>query len=96
MIPGFEDGLVGVSAGETRTLDLSFPEGYQRADLAGRPVSFEVTVEAVEAPVLPAMDEELARAFGVADGDVERFRADVRANMERELRSASRPASRSR
>jgi len=86
MIPGFEDGLVGASAGETRTLDLRFPESYQRADLAGRPVRFEVTVDAVSEPLLPEVDEAFARTFGVADGDVERFRADVRANMARELK----------
>ena len=87
MLPGFEDGLVGAGTGETRTLDLRFPDGYQRADLSGRAVRFEVTVDAVTAPELPAVDEAFARAFGVADGDVERFRADVRANMARELRA---------
>lgn len=86
LIPGFEEGLIGVVAGASRTLHLSFPEGYQATQLAGKPVTFEVAVTAVEAPVLPEIDAELARAFGVADGDVERFRSDVRANMERELR----------
>ncbi len=86
LIPGFEEGLIGVVAGESRTLDLTFPADYQAAHLAGKPVTFEVAVTAVEAPVLPEIDAELARAFGVADGDVERFRSDVRANMERELR----------
>ncbi len=87
MIPGFEDGLIGVGTGETRTLNLSFPDGYQRADLSGRAVRFEVTVDVVAAPELPAVDETFARAFGVADGDVERLRADVRANMARELKT---------
>jgi len=87
MLPGFEDGLIGAGTGEIRTLDLRFPDGYQRADLSGRAVRFEVTVDAVAAPELPAVDETFARAFGVADGDVERFRADVRANMTRELKS---------
>ncbi|HSQ08052.1 MAG TPA: trigger factor [Chromatiaceae bacterium] len=87
LIPGFEEGLVGISAGESRTLDLTFPEGYQAPQLAGKPVTFQVAVSAVEAPVLPEIDAELARAYGVADGDVERFRADVRANMQRELRN---------
>jgi trigger factor len=87
LIPGFEEGLIGISAGESRTLDLSFPAVYQVPALAGKPVTFQVAVSAVEAPVLPEIDAELARAYGVADGDVERFRADVRANMQRELRS---------
>ena len=86
MIPGFEEGLVGVVAGETRTLDLAFPEDYHARELAGRAVRFEVAVDAVDAPVLPEIDAELARAFGVADGYVNHFRRDVRANLERELR----------
>jgi trigger factor len=86
MIPGFEDGLMGSSTGETRTLDLTFPEGYHAAHLAGRAVRFEVTVDNVAEPKLPELDEDFARAFGVADGDLERFRSDVRANMERELK----------
>ena len=86
MIPGFEDGLIGARAGETRSLDITFPEGYHAAPLAGKPVRFEVTVNAVDEPVLPEVDADFARSFGVEDGDVERFRADVRANMERELK----------
>lgn len=86
MIAGFEDGLIGASVGEQRTLDLTFPDPYQAAHLAGKPVRFEVTLDAVAEPQLPAVDAEFAQAFGVEDGDVERFRADVRANMERELK----------
>lgn len=86
MIPGFEDGLIGAAAGDARTLDLQFPEDYHAAELAGRPARFEVTVEQVAEPKLPELDAEFARAFGVADGDLERFRSDVRANMERELK----------
>ncbi len=90
MIPGFEDGLIGGSVGETRALELTFPEGYQRADLSGRQVHFEVSIEAVAEPVRPAVDAEFARGFGMDDGDVERFRADVRGNMERELKQRIR------
>jgi trigger factor len=86
MIPGFEDGLIGASAGETRTIDLTFPEDYQKESLAGRPARFEVKVDAVEAPVLPDLDADFARGFGIEDGDVDRLRADVRNNMDRELR----------
>jgi trigger factor len=85
MIPGFEDGLIGAVTGETRNLDLSFPADYPRAELAGKPVRFEVSIEAVEEPELPAIDEAFVRAFGVEDGDIERFRTEVRANMERGL-----------
>jgi trigger factor len=86
LIPGFEDGLIGISAGESRTLNLAFPDGYHAKHLAGKPVVFEVSVSAVEGPVVPALDAALARSYGVEDGDIERFRQDVRANMDRELR----------
>jgi trigger factor len=87
LIPGFDDGLIGVAAGEDRALNLVFPDDYHAKHLAGKPVTFEVSVAAVEGPVVPELGAELARSYGVADGDVERFRQDVRANMERELRS---------
>lgn len=85
MIPGFEEGLIGAVPGETRSLDLQFPEGYARQELSGKPVHFEVQVENVNRPVLPELTADFARELGIADGDLERFRADVRSNMEREL-----------
>ena len=85
MIPGFESGLVGVSKGEVRTLDVSFPADYRVANLAGKPASFEVTVHRVNEPRFPDLDEGFVRSFGVADGTADSLRADVRANMEREL-----------
>lgn len=86
MIPGFEAGLVGAVAGEERTLDLSFPDGYHAEHLKGKPVSFAVTVNTVSGPVLPEVDADFAKAFGVEDGDLDRFREDVRGNMGRELK----------
>jgi trigger factor len=65
MIPGFEEGLVGASAGEQRTLDLVFPDPYQAEQLAGKPVRFEVTVEAVEALQLPDVDAAFVEIFDV-------------------------------
>ena len=84
MVDGFEEGLVGVQAGEERTLELSFPEGGPE-HLAGKPVTFEVKVHRVEAPELPALDDAFAESFGVAEGGVAALRGEVRANMEREL-----------
>ena len=81
MVDGFEDGLVGVQAGEDRTLELSFPETYPE-HLAGRPVMFDVKVHRVEEPELPDVDDTFAASFGVA---AEALRSEVRANMEREL-----------
>jgi len=86
MIPGFEEGLVGALPGDQRPLDLVFPDDYRVEQLAGQPVHFDVTVEAVAESELPAVDADLARSFGVGDGDVARFREDVHKNMERELK----------
>ncbi len=86
MMPGFEDGLVGASSGDERTLRLRFSDDHRSESLRGRPVEFLVTVREVREPVLPEVDGELARSFGIEDGDLDRFRQDVRANMERELR----------
>lgn len=85
LIDGFEAGLVGASAGESRTLDVTFPADYRNTQLAGKPVQFSVSVKQVNAPVLPEVNDELATALGVADGKVETLRVEVRANLEREL-----------
>ena len=90
MIPGFESGLIGAVRNEERTLDVRFPDDYPAEHLRGKPASFAVTVAAIEEPRLPAVDAEFAKAFGVEDGDLERFRKDVRGNMERELKQRLR------
>ena len=88
MIAGFEDGLVGAKAGEELTLDLQFPEDYGHKDVAGKPVQFAVKVNSVEEPLLPEVDEEFAKGFGIGDGSLEALRNEVRQNMERELAQA--------
>jgi trigger factor len=88
MIPGFEDGLKGKKAGEQTTLELTFPEDYHAEDLKGAAVEFKVTVNKVEAQQLPEIDAGFMEAFGVKDGDADKFRAEVRKNMERELKNA--------
>lgn len=88
MIPGFEDGLVGAKAGDERVLDLTFPEDYQNLDLAGKAAQFKVTVKEVAVPELPELNEAFFKQFGVEETTVEGFRAEVRKNMERELRQA--------
>jgi trigger factor len=90
MIKGFEDGLLKAKAGETVTLDLEFPEDYRVEQLAGKPVRFEVTVNSVSAARQPELNDEFFAAFGVDEGGEEAFRKEVRENMERELRRASR------
>ena len=85
MLPDFEKGLAGAATGETRSFDVNFPENYGAAEVSGKKATFEATVRKVEEPVLPALDAEFAKSLGVTDGDVEKMKADVRANVEREV-----------
>lgn len=86
MIPGFEDGLIGAQAGDDRHLELNFPDDYHAEHLKGKSVVFDVRVGEVAEPVLPEVDSEFAKQFGVEDGDLDKFLADVRQNMARELK----------
>jgi trigger factor len=86
-IPGFEDNLLGASAGETRSFDIVFPEDYGNADLAGKTGSFTVSVVTVSAPVLAELNQDFFKAFGVEEG-IEVFRNMVKDNLEREMRRA--------
>jgi trigger factor len=85
MLPDFETGTRGATAGEQRSFPVTFPADYGAAELAGKTAQFEVTVKQVEQPVMPALDEAFAKSLGVADGSLEKMRADVRANLEREV-----------
>lgn len=86
MLKDFETAVTGLKAGESKTFDLTFPEDYHAAHLAGQTVQFEVTVKKVEAAVLPEVDADFAKALGVADGDVAKLREEVKANLEREVK----------
>jgi trigger factor len=87
-IPGFEDGLIGVTTGEEKTIEVTFPEDYQAENLAGKAATFDVTVKAVEAPKETAIDEEFAKSLGFDDLDKlkERMRERVRARYDRQSR----------
>jgi len=85
MIPGFEDELIGLEVGATKTFDVTFPESYGNEKLAGKPATFDIEVSKIEVASLPEIDEEFIKAYGVEDGSLESFNADVKANMEREL-----------
>ncbi|HND97064.1 MAG TPA: trigger factor [Plasticicumulans sp.] len=85
MLPDFENGLIGIAAGEAREIAVSFPEGYHAQELAGRTARFALNAGVVAEPSLPPVDEEFAKAFGVEDGSVESLRAALRDNMTREL-----------
>jgi trigger factor len=84
MLPDFEKGLTGVKAGDETSFKVKFPKDYHAEDLQGQKVDFTVKVHRVEAIELPEVDEAFAQSFNVSEGGVERFRQDVRENMERE------------
>lgn len=85
MIPGFEDGIIGMKAGEKKTIDVTFPENYQAAHLAGKLTQFDITVNSVQQSQLPEVDAQFIKAFGVESGSVEDFRADVKKNLARQV-----------
>ena len=88
MIPGFEEQLVGVSAGDTKTIEVTFPDDYASKEVAGKTAKFDVTVHSVAAAELPEVNDDFARAFGVTDGGMDQLRSEIRSNMERELEAA--------
>ena len=79
----------GMSPGETRTFSLRFPADYHGKAVAGKEAAFTMTLKSVEEPQVPPIDAEFAKSLGVADGDVEKMRAEVRANVEREVKKAA-------
>jgi trigger factor len=85
MIPGFDDEISGLAAGEQKTFTVTFPEKYFNESLAGKAATFEAEVVRVEEPQLPELDAEFIKSYGVESGDFAEFREDVKANMEREL-----------
>lgn len=87
-IPGFEEKLIGAKVGETREIELSFPEGYARADLSGKPVKFTVTVKSIEEPGERAVDDELAKAVGMESLD--KLKEAVKEQIARDLTLVSR------
>ncbi|OAT48575.1 trigger factor [Proteus hauseri] len=90
MIPGFEDGVIGHKAGEEFTVDVTFPEDYHAENLKGKKAQFAINLKKVEERELPELTEEFIKRFGIADGSIEGLRAEVRKNMERELKNAIR------
>lgn len=86
MLKDFETAVAGLKAGETKTFDMTFPEDYHAQQLAGQAVQFEITVKKVEAPMLPEVNADFAKALGVADGDVAKLREEVKTNLEREVK----------
>jgi trigger factor len=86
MLPEFETAARGLGAGESRTFKLKFPDDYHGKTVAGKEAVFDLKVTGIEEPQLPALDAEFAKALGVADGDLDKMRSEVRANVEREVK----------
>ena len=86
MLKEFEDAVRGMKSGESKTFPLAFPADYHGKDVAGKTADFLVTVKKIEAAHLPEVNEALAKSLGIADGTVEGLRADIRKNLEREVK----------
>lgn len=90
MIPGFEDGMKGMKAGEEKTIKVTFPEDYQAENLKGKEADFKITLKEVKEAKLPELNDEFFELFGVTEGGLDKLKTDVRKNMEREIKNAAR------
>jgi trigger factor len=86
MLKEFEDAVRGMKSGESKTFPLAFPQDYHGKDVAGKQADFMVTVKKIEAANLPEVNEALAKSLGIADATVEGLRADIKKNLEREVK----------
>ncbi|MBS0468629.1 MAG: trigger factor [Proteobacteria bacterium] len=86
MLKEFEDAVRGMKSGESKTFPLAFPDDYHGKDVAGKTADFMVTVNKIEAAHLPEVNEQLVKSLGIADGTVEGLRADIKKNLEREVK----------
>ncbi len=85
MISGFEEEVIGLETGASKTFKIIFPEDYGKKELAGKEAEFDIEMTKIETSTLPEINEEFIKTYGIKDGTVESFNADVKANMEREL-----------
>ena len=86
MLPDFEAGVLGMKEGDVKEVSVTFPEDYHGKDVAGKIVVFTITLNNVAEAELPPVDEQFAKALGIADGDVAKMRAEVKKNVEREVK----------
>lgn len=85
MLPEFEAAIAGMNIGEEKSFDMTFPEDYHGKDVAGKQVTFTITLKSVEEPVLPEIDAEFAKAVGIEDGDASKLAEEIRTNLSREM-----------
>ena len=88
MIPGFEKEITGMKVGEEKTINVTFPEDYHAENLKGKDAEFDIKVHKTEGPILPEVDEEFAKLFGIEEGGIDALREEVTKNMTRELNQA--------
>lgn len=88
ILPALEAKLIGLTVGQDAEFDIEFPADYRATALAGKSSKMSVKIVRVSEPALPEIDAEFIRSFGVAEADVDSFRREVRANLERELKGA--------
>jgi trigger factor len=86
MLPGFESALSGMSPGETKTFDLVFPADYHGREVAGRQAQFTLTLKSLSEPHLPEVDDEFAKNFGIASGNLDELRSEIKSNLTVELK----------
>ena len=86
MLPEFETAVTGMSAGETKTFSLTFPADYHGKEVAGKQAEFVLSAKSVEAPHVPEVDAEFAKAFGIASGNIDELRAEIASNLRLELK----------
>ncbi len=86
LLPDFESNVIGLSAGESKTFNMTFPHDYHGKEVAGKEAQFEITVQEVLEPRLPEIDAEFAKSLGVGDGNLETMRSEIHANLEREVK----------
>ena len=86
MLPEFEAGIAGMKAGESKDVEVNFPEDYHGKDVAGKTAVFTITLNNVSEATLPEVDAEFAKALGIADGDVAKMREEIKKNVAREVK----------
>ncbi|ROV55942.1 trigger factor [Neisseria chenwenguii] len=85
MLPEFEAGVAGLKAGESKDVEVNFPEDYHGKDVAGKTAVFTINLINVSEPTLPEVDDQFAKALGIEDGDVAKMREEVKKNVGREV-----------
>ncbi len=86
MVAGFESAIIGMNPGETKSVEIVFPEDYHGREVAGKLAVFDITLNRLESPRLPDLDAEFARSLGVESGDMDEVRAEVEGNLKREAK----------